>query len=67
MFKVNKETSERHHWHCSGVIIVELEQTLKSDSHLPKIYFICLNESPLKLMKKAFQIMFKSSVSSQDI
>ena len=33
---------------------------LKSDSHLPKIFFICFNESPLKLMKNAFNLMLKA-------
>ena len=33
---------------------------LKSDSHLPKIYIICFNESPLKLMKNAFYFIFKA-------
>ena len=30
---------------------------LKSDSHLPKFFFICFNESPLKMMKNAFFIL----------
>ena len=34
---------------------------LKSDSHLPKKFlFICLNESPLKLMKNAFYFILKA-------
>ena len=34
---------------------------LKSDSHLPKkICFICLNESPLKMMKNAFYFILKA-------
>ena len=34
---------------------------LKSDSHLPKkIIFICFNESPLKMMKKAFYFILKA-------
>ena len=27
--------------------------SLKSDSHLPEFFFICVNESPLKMMKNA--------------
>ena len=35
-----------------------MEQSLKSDSHLPnKIIFIYFNESPLKMMKNAFFIL----------
>ena len=33
--------------------------SLKSDSHLPKIFFICHNESPLKIMKNAFYFILK--------
>ena len=32
---------------------------LKSGSHLPKKYFICFNESPLKMMKNAFYFILK--------
>ena len=34
---------------------------LKSDSHLPKkIYFICFNDSPSKVMKNAFYFILKA-------
>ena len=34
---------------------------LKSDSHLPKkIFFICFNESPFKMMKSAFYFILKA-------
>ena len=34
---------------------------LKSDSHLPKkIYFICFNDSPSKVMKNAFYLILKA-------
>ena len=32
---------------------------LKSDSHLPKKYFNCFNESPLKIMENAFYFILK--------
>ena len=38
---------------------------MKSGSHIPKIYFICFNERPLKLTKNAFYL--KSSFRSQGI
>ena len=31
-----------------------IKAQLKSDSHLPKNFVICLIESPLKMMKNAF-------------
>ena len=33
---------------------------LKSDSHFPRIIFICFNESLLKVMKNAFYFMLKA-------
>ena len=34
---------------------------LKSDSHLPKkIFFICFNNSPSRMMKKAFYLLLKA-------
>ena len=34
-----------------------------SDSNLPKkVFFICLNESPLKMMKNAFYFMLKALI-----
>ena len=48
-------------------IIVRIKQDdncsrfLKSDSHLPKkIYFICFNDSPSKVMKNAFYFILKA-------
>ena len=32
----------------------------QSNSHLPKKYFICFNESPLKMMKNVFYVILKS-------
>ena len=38
-----------------------LFMTLKSDSHLPKIFFIiCFNDSPSKMMKSAFYFILKA-------
>ena len=37
-----------------------LEQTLKMDSHLLKEFFICFNESPLKIMKNTFYFILKA-------
>ena len=37
-----------------NVLKVDYENLLKSDSHLPKKIFICLIESPLKIMKNTF-------------
>ena len=37
-----------------------LSKHLKSDSHLPKKFVICLIESPLKLMKNAFYFILKA-------
>ena len=38
-----------------------LSLQLKSDSHLPKKFlFICVNESPLKMMKNAFYFILKT-------
>ena len=38
-----------------------MEQSLKSDSHLPnKIIIIYFNESPLKMMKNAFYFILKA-------
>ena len=35
--------------------------TLKMDIHLPtKIFFVCFDESPLKMMKNAFYFILKS-------
>ena len=34
--------------------------SLKSDSHLPKIFFICINDSPYKMMKNAFYFILKA-------
>ena len=45
-----------------------LFMTLKSDSHLPKKFFIiCFNDSPSKMMKNAFLFHLKSSFHSQHI
>ena len=42
----------------SGTI---LHDALKLDSHLPKkCFYICFNESPLKLMKNAFYFILKA-------
>ena len=38
------------------------EETLKSDSHLPKIFLICFNYSLSKLMKNAFYFILKALV-----
>ena len=35
-------------------------KTLKSDSHLTKICFICFYESPLKMMKNTFYFILKA-------
>ena len=41
-----------------------MEQSLKSDSHLPnKIIIIYFNESPLKMMKNAFYFILKIELS----
>ena len=38
-----------------------LKKPLKSDSHLPKkMFFICFNDSPTKLMKNAFNFIVKT-------
>ena len=37
-----------------------LSKHLKSDSHLPKKFVICLIESPLKMMKNAFYFNLKA-------
>ena len=33
---------------------------LKSESHLPKNYFTCFNESPINIMKNAFYFILKT-------
>ena len=39
----------------------EINQSFKSDSHLPKkILFICFNDSPLKMMKNVFYFILKA-------
>ena len=44
------------------------EYYLKSDSHLPKkVFVICFNDSPSKMMKNPFLFHLKSSFRSQDI
>ena len=46
---------EKGHW---NILITYI---LKPDSHLPRIFFfICFNESPLKLMKNYFYFMLKA-------
>ena len=40
-------------------VVLSLLQ-LKSDSHLPKHFFISFNESPLKMMKNAFYFILKA-------
>ena len=40
---------------------VKSSRTLNSDSHLPKtIFFICVNDSPSKMMKNAFYFILKA-------
>ena len=33
---------------------------LKPDSHLPKKFFVCFNDSPLKMMKNALYFILKA-------
>ena len=37
-----------------------LIQDFNSDSHLPKIFFICFNDSSSKMMKNAFYFILKA-------
>ena len=47
---------------------MELFKTeLKVDSDQPKNYFICFNESPLKMVKNAVYFNLKSSFRSLNI
>ena len=36
------------------------QDTLKSDSHLPKKIFICFNDSPSKMIKNVFYFILKA-------
>ena len=36
------------------------QDTLKSDSHLPKKFFICFNDSPSKMIKNVFYFILKA-------
>ena len=44
----------------SDIYLKKLPTHLNSDSHLPKIFFICFNESPLKMLKNAFCFILKA-------
>ena len=51
---------------CSKLTITKPERRrsivfiLKSDSHLPKKFVVCLIECPLKIMENAFYVILKA-------
>ena len=49
-------------------ILADFQVFLKSDSHIPKVFFIiCFNDRPSKMIKNVFLFHLKSSFRSQDI
>ena len=47
-----------HYWW--SLILCNHWKSLKLDSHLPKNYFICFNESPSEMVKNAFYFILKA-------
>ena len=45
---------------CYNCEYIKKKSLLKSDSHVPKKFFICFNDSPSKLIKNAFYFILKA-------
>ena len=57
---LSQERKELSQWHKKHFSLFHQFSPLKSDSYLPKIYVICLIESPLKVIKNAFYFILKA-------
>ena len=52
---------------CQEMILKSKQKILKSDSYLPKTFFICFNDSSSKMIKNIFLFDLKSYFRSQDV
>ena len=60
--KVNKSAQLRQRYHktLSNILLQVSNHASKSGSHFPKKCFICLNDSPSKMMKNVFYFNLKA-------
>ena len=71
--QAHKHTQTHTHTHTEvgfllKFILADFQVFLKSDSHIPKVFFIiCFNDRPSKMIKNVFLFHLKSSFRSQDI